>query len=622
VCGIAGFVSRRADPAALARMLSSIAHRGPDGQGEWCHPSGQWHAHLGHRRLAIIDLVTGAQPMGNEDGSVMITFNGEIYDFVELRAELERQGHVFKTRSDTETIIHHFEQHGVRGIGDLNGMFAFAIWDSRERSLVLGRDRAGIKPLYYGQLDDGGIAFASELSPLLVHGAIRREVSTEGLVSYLFSDYVHAPLSMVRDVKKLPPAHTVVWRDGRLEEPRRYWTVPAPAGQAGCDEPAQSVELWRRLDRAVRSQLVADVPVGIFLSGGIDSSSVATLAAANEGQTMKAFSIAFEDETFDESRYARLVAKGLRVDHVCETLHARNLLEVMDEALDKLDEPLADPSLLPTYLLSRLAAKHVKVVVGGDGGDELWGGYPTYRAHRYGALYAKLPTEIRSRLAAGVDHLPIQDRYQSLEWKLRRFTQRWDDDVVRRHLRWMSTVDLPELQKAILGSRGIEPSALSAELPETPDWLHRLLALDFTTYMPGSVLTKVDRAAMAHGLEVRPPILDNHMIDWAFSLPSRCKVRARTGKYLFKRAARRNIPDVIIDRPKQGFGIPLGSWMRGALKERLQRVLGRSPLWDMGLLARDTFQSWYQEHEGKQRDRSKPLWAMLVLDHWLQKRML
>jgi asparagine synthase (glutamine-hydrolysing) len=621
VCGIAGFIQRQSDPAALTRMLGAIVHRGPDGEGTWNRAFDPWQVHLGHRRLAIIDLSTGAQPMDNEDGSVVITFNGEIYNFQHLRADLEHQGHRFKTRSDTETIIHHFEEHGVSGIEKLNGMFAFAMWDSGSRTLVLARDRVGIKPLYYAALPDGGIAFASELSSLVAHGGVDRALSTEGLISYFFSDYVHPPATILRAAKKLAPGHTLVWRDGKIEEPRSFWQVPPPNTPPSEADDVLASQLWARLDRAVESQLIADVPVGIFLSGGIDSSIVATLAANHAGGRMKAFSIGFEDATFDETRYARHLAERLGVDHVVEQLHERNLLEVIDDALDKIDEPLADPSFLPTFLLSRLAARHVKVVVGGDGGDELWGGYPTYRAHRYASIYEKVPSWVRDGIVPGaIRRLPIDDRYQSLEWKLRRFTERWADDASTRHLRWMSSVDLPDLRRALPKADGLAPSTLSASLPVTDDWMQRILALDFTTYMPGSVLTKVDRASMAHGLEVRPPLLDNDVVDWAFHLPSSYKLRGRKGKYLLKRAARGKIPQELIDRRKKGFGIPLAQWLRGPLKSRMQDLLDSSPIWDSGVLGHAAFDAWNREHQAKKKDHSKALWALFVLDHWYRRK--
>ncbi len=378
MCGIAGFVARQADPAALPRMLRQIAHRGPDGEGTWQGTAGPYTVALGHRRLAIIDVEGGVQPMANEDGSVVISYNGEVYNFQTLRPALERQGHRFRTRSDTETIVHHVEQHGEAGLAALDGMFAFAVWDAGRQRLLLARDRAGIKPLFYAELPGGGLVFASELTALLAHGGVDAALGGEGLASYFFSDYVHPPHTIARAVKKLPPGHALVWERGQLRAPRAFWQVPATGAAPAESEAALAARLWAAIERSVEAQLISDVPVGIFLSGGIDSSLVAAAAVNRAGARMKAFSIGFEDGTFDESSYARLVAAQLGVEHVTETLREENLLEVVDLALDKLDEPLADPSFIPTFLLSRLAARHVKVVVGGDGGDELWGGYPTY----------------------------------------------------------------------------------------------------------------------------------------------------------------------------------------------------------------------------------------------------
>jgi asparagine synthase (glutamine-hydrolysing) len=623
MCGICGFIERRSEgggrTAALDAMLARIAHRGPDGEGRSLETHGPWSVALGHRRLSIIDLETGAQPMATEGAK--ITYNGELYNFRELRRDLEARGRVFRTKSDTEALLCHLAEHGEAGLAALNGMFAFAFWDEREERLLLARDRAGIKPLYYAELPGGGIAFASELASLTSHPAVSRELSPEGLVSYFFSDYVQPPHTMIAGARKLLPGHFVVWKNGVLSEQKPFWCTSSPRTDVREAERELAAELWSKLDTAVDRQLLADVPVGIFLSGGLDSSAVATLASARAKEPMKAFSIAFDDPTFDESAYAREVARAIRVEHVVETLREKDLIDVVDSALDQLDEPLADPSYLPTYLLSRLAARHVKVVLGGDGGDELWGGYPTYRAHAHARVYAQVPSWVRSRMLAPlIARLPVDDRYQSLEWKLRRFTVRWHDDPVTRHLRWMSSVDQPELERALPRSAGLVPEALKTRLPETRDTLHRMLALDFSTYMSGSVLTKVDRASMAHGLEVRPPILDNDLIDFAFSLPSSYKLRRSTSKYLFKQAARGHVPDDIIDRPKKGFGIPLARWLRGPLRDRMAAIIDRSPAWDSGLIDRDTFRTWNAEHQAKRADRSKPLWALLVVHHWLSRR--
>ncbi len=619
MCGIAGYVRRGPSPRSLTEVLSTVAHRGPDAEGQWTSEVGDWRVSLGHRRLAIIDLETGAQPMSDASGCLHIVYNGEVYNFRELRRALQARGYPFRTKSDTEALLVQYHAHGIEGVASLNGMFAFAIWDATTRRLSLARDRAGIKPLYYAALPCGGIAFGSELSTVLA-ACEPQALSREGLASYFFADYVHAPLSLAAGVRKLPPGCTLVWEDGRLGEPSTFWSVPAPAPAPARSDTDLAEELWGRLGNAVERQLVADVPVGVFLSGGLDSSSVATLASRRAHTRMKAFAATFEDATYDEGQHARRVAKQIGVEFIEERFRESSLLNVVDAALDQLDEPLADASLLPTYLLSRLAARHVKVVLSGDGGDELWGGYATYRAHRYAKAYALLPRPARSRwVGYAVDRLPLDDRYQSLEWKLRRFAQRWDDDPVRRHQRWMSCIDIPNLTRALPAAGGISPLTLHASLPSTRDELARILALDFTTYMPGSVLTKVDRASMAHGLEARPPLLDNDIVDFAFSLPSSYKVRRGMTKFLFKLAARRKLPAGIADRPKKGFGIPLAAWLRGPLAARVSDVVADSPAWDTGLLDRRAFVQYRSEHTQRRADHSKPLWALYVFDRWLRR---
>ncbi|HEX7663728.1 MAG TPA: asparagine synthase (glutamine-hydrolyzing), partial [Polyangiaceae bacterium] len=476
---------------------------------------------------------------------------------------------------------------------------------------------AGIKPLFYAELPDGGLAFASELGPILQHPKVDRTPSPEGYLSYFFSDYFQPPHTAIKGAKQLPPGHYLVWENGKLSAPIPFFRLPTPHDPHASDrELAQ--ETWKKLEASVDRQLIADVPVGIFLSGGLDSSSVAVLAAKHAKNRMKAFAIGFEDPTFDEVGYARQVASRIGVDFVTETLRERDLIDVAEDALAMLDEPLADASFLPTFLLSKLAAKHVKVVVGGDGGDELFGGYPTYKAHRYARIYRKFPSILRSRLIPrAVGMLPVRHRYQSLEWKLKRFTGRWDDDVAVLHQRWMSNVDLPDLARLLPKSHGL-PQTLRTDLPRYADEIERVMALDFSTYMSGSVLTKVDRAAMAHGLEVRPPILDNEMIDWAFSLPARFKVRNDTTKFLFKKAARGYVPNDIIDRPKKGFGVPIAAWLRTALKDRVEAIFASSPVWDTGFVDKHVFTTWKNEHMEGAVDRSKPLWSLFVLDRWMK----
>lgn len=621
MCGIVGFV-QRADPSELlAPMLSRIVRRGPDGEGRWTGTSRGWNAALGHRRLAIVDLEGGAQPMAAADASThVITYNGELYNFRDLKGPLERRGVTFRTRSDTEVLLQHVKTHGEAGLPDLDGMFAFALWDGASCSLLLVRDRAGIKPLYYASLPDGGVVFASELTALLQHPAVVRKLSPRGLQSYFFSDYFQPPHTLIEGVRKLAPGEYVRWQDGRLSPPTSYWRL-AFGSAPSRDVHALAERTWEHLGRAVERQLMSDVPIGVFLSGGIDSSCVATLAQEKARRRLKTFSIAFEDPTFDESSHARLLAQHIGSDHVEERLATHNLIDVTDEALSCLDEPLADPSYLPTFLLSRLASRHVKVVLGGDGGDELFGGYPTYRAHAYARGPARLLPLRSRRLRSFVGGLREQDRYQSLEWKLKRFVLRWDDDPRRRHFRWMSNLDLDDLARALPAVGGV-PSPLDGSYPDTDEWLNRILVLDFSSYLPGSVLTKVDRASMAHGLEVRPPLLDNEMIDWAFSLPSRLKLRRGETKFLLKRAATGRVPDRIIHRPKKGFGIPLRAWLRGPMRDRVTRAMGMSALWDTGALDRSAFAEWARMHAERRGDHSKALWALIVLDEWVRREKI
>jgi asparagine synthase (glutamine-hydrolysing) len=629
MCGIVGFVQRRPAAELLTPMLARVEHRGPDGEGRWTGSCGDWSASLGHRRLAILDIAGGTQPMATADESHVLTYNGELYNFRALRSALEARGVAFRTRSDTEVVLQHLAHRGTAGLVELSGMFAFAVVDRSAGKVLLARDRVGIKPLYYAMLPDGGLAFASELTALLAHPDVRRKLSLRGLESYFFSDYAHGPQTLVEGVEKLEPGHCLEWAHGRASRSAPYWTLRGDAAQDSPERPGGqgglADELWSRLDGAVERQMVSDVPIGVFLSGGIDSSCIALLAQRHSSKPLKTFSIAFRDPTFDESDYARLVARRIGSDHVEERLEPSNLIDIVDVALARLDEPLADPSYLPTFLVSRLAAAHVKVVLGGDGGDELFGGYPTYRAHKAGRLYGLLPEGLRAgALSRVASALPDRDSYQSFAWKMKRFVLRWDDDARQRHLRWMSNLDLPDLRRGVPRASGFPPATLEngAWSREVRDPLNAILALDFLTYLPSSVLTKVDRASMAHGLEVRPPMLDNDIVGWVFSLPSSLKVRSLRGKVLLKRAARGRLPRRIVDRPKKGFGIPLAAWLRGPLRARTEAALRPSPLWASGMLDRDAFAGWAALHAARKGDYSKALWALIVLDEWVRREKI
>jgi len=614
MCGIVGVVDKESRPDVLEGMLDHIRFRGPDGVGRVTFRHGDWHVSLGHRRLSIIDLEGGAQPMAIADGSgAYITYNGETYNFAGIQDSWKRHGVPFATRSDTEAVLVQLAKRGSAGLAELDGMFALALWN--EGRLLLARDRYGIKPLYYAALPGGGVIFASELRALFAHPGIERRLDPRGLLSYLAHDYAHAPLTLIRGARKLEPGSHVEWRDGTLGTPVRYWTVPAVGG-TGRPEPE---DLWRRLDAAVERQMVADVPVGVLLSGGLDSSCIAHLASRHTCDKLRSFSVGFEDASFDESEFARLVARRLGTLHHERFLTSDNVLGVIDEALDHLDEPLADHAYLPNYLLCQMVSEHVKVALGGDACDELWGGYPTYRAHHAAAVYRRLPHLVHRVLADGiVPRLPVSTGYQSWDWKIRKFVGGFDRDVLERHLKWMLNGSLSDM-KAMMPGVCEKPEAFGTKLAPATDPVSAAMALDLVTYLPGSILAKVDRSSMAHGLEVRPPFLDNAFVDWSLAQPAAAKVGLRDGKLLVKRAARDHLPAAIVDRKKRGFGMPVVSWIRGVLQPRVVSALADDRLWGGRLLDRGTFSAWNGLHGAGKADYGKILWALVVLDHWVRR---
>lgn len=620
MCGIAGYVQRDRDHRTLGKMLEKLVHRGPDGSGQWFGDTHDWKISFGHRRLAIIDLKGGRQPLLNEGENLVLTANGEIYNFQEIRSDLEKKGYHFKTRSDSESIVHLFEESGTESFQKLNGMFAFAIWDHQNSECYLVRDRIGVKPLYYSTLPDGGLVFASELSSILCHAGVRRSLSAEGVGSYFYSDYSHAPHSLVQGVKKLRPGHFIRWKNGVLGQEQPYWDLNFERERLDLSYSEYRSELFRLLQQSVSRQMIADVPVGVFLSGGIDSSTIAALAQGVSNKKLKTFSIGFRDDRFDESPYARKIAQHIGSEHYEEFLDFEKAIETIDSIINRLDEPLGDASILPTFLVSKLASQHVKVVLGGDGGDELWGGYPTYQGHQYAKTYSLLPSWFRSLFEPAVGFLRHGDGYQPLAAKVQRFTHGWDSDPMRRHLRWMSGIDQDKFFQAFPRSKDL-PSHFGDlnEWRNSSDQLNQILALDLRTYLPGSVLTKVDRASMANSLEVRPPLLDNDLVEWAFSVPSKFKLRRRKTKYLLKKTVESVLPKEVVYRKKQGFAVPVPSWLRGPLRGELDRVLKNSPLWETNFLDKKEFSRWVSLHEKRRRDFSRPLWSLLVLDRWLKR---
>ncbi len=624
MCGIAGFVNggrRAADREILARMTAALAHRGPDGDGLFI----EGPAALGHRRLSIIDLAGGGQPMANEDESVWITYNGEVYNEngpSGLRDEMLRKGHTYRTSSDTETIVHLYEEDGDRFARALNGMFALAIWDAKRERLVLARDRMGQKPLYYVETHTGGLVFASEPKALLLHPDVPRRLDRSGLARYLFYEYVPAPHSIWDGVKKLPPAHILVWENGKTTV-TRYWSPqwPDDTGPMPFEEAAEL--FWKEFVRAVADHRRADVPLGVFLSGGVDSSSVAAaVCELGSARDVRTFSIGFEDPSFDESRHARAVAEFLGTDHHERTFSAETVMEILPEVVGWLDEPFGDASVLPTHLLSRFARSEVTVVLGGDGADELLAGYPTFAAERAARFFRRLPSPARALAGAAVGRLPVDHGNISLDFKLKQFLRGAAEPTPLAHQRWLGSFSGPEIAQLLIdGNAGwidveAEHLARAGGLATEGDRLTRSLALYQDTYLPDDILTKVDRASMACGLEVRAPFLDTRLVDMVESLPSTYKYGQGRTKRLLKRAASGRLPASILGRAKKGFGIPVARWLRGPLGPLLDRLLGAERLARQGIFRPEEVNRRVAEHRAGVRDHRKPLWTLLMFQLW------
>jgi len=606
------------DPVALRRMNNRIVHRGPDDEGFFLEGS----AGLAMRRLKIIDLATGHQPMSGEHRRVWVIFNGEIYNYRELTEQLAARGHTFATRSDTEVIVHGYEEHGLASIAHLEGMFAIALWDTSARTLVLARDRLGIKPLYYAVLPDQ-LIFASELRALVEHPAIDRSLDLTALSRYLAHEYVPAPSSIFRSIRKLPAGHWLTYTGGRVKvEP--YWT-----GNFRPDVTIDTVEAVERLrsalDFSVRQHLVSDVPLGIFLSGGIDSSAVAAFAARHFPGRLKTFSIGFEDPSFDESAHARRVAHALGTDHHEEVLDPQGARDLVERLPELLDEPLGDASLIPTYLLSRFTRRSVTVALSGDGGDELFAGYPTYQAHRVAGVIALVPRSVRRRLLrSAVERLPVSLGNLSLDFRLKRFVEGMDYGDVERHAVWLGSFTPAEQQELFtpdaLAQMEAPPSygAFHEILAHAPSMrgLERMLYLDLKGYLGEGVLAKTDRASMACSLEVRVPLLDRRVVEFAATLPMGLKLRGLTTKYILKRALADVLPRATLTRPKKGFGVPLGHWFHGVLHPLVREVFGGDVIRRGGLFRSEAVERLLSEHESRRRDHRKKLYTLLAFQLW------
>jgi len=622
MCGILGFINtdltRPADEQIARAMSAAITHRGPDDEGFYF----KQNVAMGMRRLSIIDLATGRQPISNEDGSVWVVFNGEIYNFPELRRRLLARGHQFGTHSDTEVIVHLYEDHGDELVDHLNGMFAFALWDERRRRLLIARDRMGEKPLYFTRTANA-LIFASELKSLVVHPEVERRVNLLALRKYLQYEFVPSPHTMIEGVHKLRPAHRLIFEKGEWRtEP--YWRLSYEGERLKIGEDEAAEEVHDRLREAVRMRLISDVPLGVLLSGGIDSSAVAALACEAAEGRVKTFSIAFEEKSFDESSYARLVANHLGTEHYEQRFTEREMLEIVPEIPRLLDEPLGDGSLIPTFLLSRFTRERVTVALGGDGGDELFAGYPTYAAHRVADYFRALPRFVREGLIEpAVARLPVSTDNLSFDFKAKRFVQGAALPLGERHTVWMGSYTAAQ-QRSLLS-----PEVLSAcpdeevfdevriyDLQNGHDVVEQMMTLDATHYLPECVLFKVDRASMAASLETRAPFLDHMLIEFLTKLPVGLKLRGLTGKYILKRSMRDRLPQQIIKRPKKGFGMPVAKWVKGELRTFVRDAFAPERLKRRGLFNADYVGRLLDEHERGMADHRKLIWTLLMFEIW------
>ena len=622
MCGITGIVrvdSGPVDRDLLTRMNESIRHRGPDDDGFYFSDG----VGLAMRRLAIIDLKTGQQPIHNQDRTAWIVFNGEIYNYRELRKQLEDLGHTFYTDSDTEAIVHAYDQYGTDCPKYLRGMFAFAIWDERSKSLFLARDRVGKKPLLYAQVN-GQLVFGSEFAALLEHPDLSRDVDFEAIHHYLSFICVPAPLTAYRAIRKLEPGHSLLWRKGEIKI-ERYWQLDF-SRKLKISEAEAGERVVELLRDAVRVRLMSEVPLGAFLSGGIDSSAVVALMAQESSEQIKTFSIGFDEQDFSELHHARRVAEHVGADHH-EFVVRPDAMEILPTLVEHYGEPFADSSAIPTYYVSRETRRYVTVALNGDGGDECFAGYQRYAAMSLAQKYATLPDALRRGVIANVVNALPGGEKQGPVRKAKRFVASASMSAVERYLRWVSAFDenaKGELysddfwnQTAKFTTAGIiEPWFAQANGAGIVD---ASLLADSMTYLPNDLLVKVDIASMAVSLEARSPFLDHHVMEFAASLPEKMKLRGLTTKYLLKRALKKLVPEKNLSRTKMGFGIPIGYWFRGAMQSFLRETLLSEKALSRGLFNPNAVRDIVEQHVGGRKDHSHRLWSLLMLELWFNR---
>jgi asparagine synthase (glutamine-hydrolysing) len=618
MCGICGLVAgereRVPDREAVARMSGRLVHRGPDDDGLFR----EGPVALAARRLSIIDLAHGHQPIENEDGSCVVVQNGEIYNYRELKRELEGRGHRFATDCDTEVLVHGYEEWGEGFVERLRGMFAIALWDKRRQRLLLARDRFGIKPLYYRQAD-GGLSFASELKAMLEQPGFSREIDPKAVAAYLAFNSIPAPLTIFKEARKLPPGHLLTWEGGEAVL-RRYARPGPPAASEVRNGSADQLadELREILDDSVRAHLVADVPVGVLLSGGVDSGGLAALASRHVGEPLRTFSIGFEEEGFNELSPARLVAERYGTDHH-ELVLRPDAVELLPKLVEAFDEPFGDSSALPTYLVSELAVGEVKVALSGEGGDELFGGYYTYVADLLARRVGRLAALARPLAEA----LPSRTDRVGFDYKAKRFARAAALPPLERHHGWKEIFSAPaRAELAGPGASAWDPLDLYRErYAETAaaEPLARMQDVDLGIYLVDDLLVKTDRLSMAHSLELRVPFLDPKVAEFAFALPTSLKVRGTAKKRLLRQALAPLLPREIVHGRKQGFSIPIAAWLRGPLEPFAREVLAPSAIARQGLLDPAAVTPVLDRHCSGQEDLSRQIWGLMALTLWFDR---
>jgi len=627
MCGICGIFSHQG-LASTARhftekMCAVMVHRGPDDEGYYFDEN----IALGMRRLSIIDLITGHQPMSNEDKSIWVIFNGEIYNFLELREQLIKKGHTFATQSDTEVIVHLYEEMGEEFVHQLNGMFAIALWDKKQGTLIIVRDRLGIKPLHF-YTTPHSLVFSSEIKSIL-QTDYRREIDYESLARFFTFEYIPAPATIFKGIQKLLPGHMIVARGGSISI-KPYWDIrfsetPSFSG----DEQSYMDGICSHLKDSVKRRLISDVPLGVFLSGGMDSSSITALMSEVAGSKIKTFAIGFKEESFNELSYARIVADRFQTDHQEFVVESNLVKELVPTLFEYLDEPLADASIIPTYIISKLARQYVTVALAGEGGDELFAGYDTYKAYQVARLYRKVPGFVRNGIVKKiVPHLPASKKRLSFEFKAKKFISGVDFPPEIANIIWWGAYN--PAQRADLFSEGLAanikddvfaPVTYHCGNTQAQDTVNRLGYLDLKLYLQDDLLVKSDRMSMANSLEIRVPFLDHTFVDFATSIPSSLKLKGLDTKHILKKAMSKVLPPEILTRKKIGFDIPLGVWIRHELREFIMEILSPGRLKSHGFFNHDYIETLLKEHFQGEHNHRQLLWPLIIFQFWYSHYM-